>query len=152
MKIDGGASYLLANQQVNRAAHTETKAPAFDALLTEEVARSAPASSSLRETVEIERRDFTSMNRQELRDWMNDQLRSGEMTVEESQAFLGWTVDVRIDTNGRAISHDGDYTTRFNFLELASGNRDFYLQRGDLDMAQRIQDALDRMERFSRST
>ena len=139
MKIDASAIYPFAGQRNHAPARANTQD--FAAMLSQRTAemQGSPAGSS--------RPDFTSMTRQELRDWMNEQLRSGEMTVDESTAFLGWTVDVRIDASGRAISHDGDYTTRFNFLDLMSGNRDFYLQRGDLDAATRIQDALDLMER-----
>lgn len=142
MKIDGGASYLFASQhtQANTAARAEAKG-AFDALLTKETERSGETAA----TVEIEQADFTNMTRQELRDWMSEQLRSGAMSVDDSKALLGWVVDIRIDGNGRVVGSTGDDGARFNFLELVSGNRDFYLQRGDMAAATRIQGTLDLM-------
>lgn len=149
MKIDGGASYLFASQHANNTARMDAKA-SFDALLTEKTDRSERTASTTAAPAEIEQTDFTNMTRQELRDWMSEQLRSGEMTVDESKAFLGWVVDIRIDQNGRVISGGNDdrlSTERFNFFDLVRGNRDFYLQRGDIAAADRIQGALDLMER-----
>ena len=42
--------------------------------------------------------DFTSMTRQQLFDWMNGQIRSGAMSLDESSSFLGMTVKIDMRT------------------------------------------------------
>lgn len=138
MKIDGGASYLFASQhaQAKSAARFEAKG-AFDALLAKETERSEPTVS-----VTIEQTDFTNMTRQGLHDWMNEQLRSGNMTVDESTAFLGLGGLVRADGGAVGDRWQGE---RVNFIDLAQNNLAFYLQRGDQAAADRLQKALDLM-------
>jgi hypothetical protein len=52
--------------------------------------------------------DFTSMTRQELIDWTNNQLSSGKMTFDESSTFVAMTL-----TGANA---PGD--TRYNYMQL----------------------------------
>ncbi|PMR75322.1 hypothetical protein [Billgrantia endophytica] len=148
MKIDGGSGYPFASQHANANATRMDAKASFEALLAEKTERSERTATQAG-SAKIEQADFTDMTRQELREWMGDQLRSGQMTVDESQPFLGWVAEVRIDQHGRAISGGGDglSTERLNFFELLQGNRDFYQQRGDAHAASKIQDALDLMER-----
>lgn len=42
--------------------------------------------------------DFTSMTRKEMFDWMNEQIRSGKMSLDESSPFLGMTMKVSVAT------------------------------------------------------
>jgi hypothetical protein len=64
--------------------------------------------------------DFTNMTRQELIDWMGDQLRSGKMTLDESHPFLFLTV-----------REGAPEDTRYNFMQEVRGNIQFALSRND---------------------
>jgi hypothetical protein len=55
--------------------------------------------------------DFTRMTRQELIDWMNGQLRSGKMTMEESWPFLVMTL----------AGENAPEGTRYDYLQLTRG-------------------------------
>src|SRR3546814_1728911 len=51
--------------------------------------------------------DFTSMTRQELFDWMNGKIKRGEMSLDDSSAFLGMTVKIPVGTGqGAPIALD----------------------------------------------
>src|SRR3546814_8810556 len=62
--------------------------------------------------------DFTSMTRQELFDWMNGKIKRGEMSLDDSSAFLGMTVKIPVGSGqGAPIAlDDGE---RDNFVQLA---------------------------------
>jgi len=57
------------------------------------------------------------MTRKEMFDWMNDQIRSGKMSLDESSPFLGMTMKISVAT-GQPVDMATD-TTRINFVEKA---------------------------------
>jgi len=61
--------------------------------------------------------DFSNATRQELFDWMNERIRSGKMTLDESAAFLAMTVQFDLQTL-KPVDMATD-TTRVDFLEKA---------------------------------
>ena len=85
----------------------------------------------------------TSMTRQELFDWMNGQLRDGEMTFDESSAFLGMTLKISAVT-GEQMDLATD-TSRIDFTEKARQGIEFYRSHFDDASVDRLQDALDKM-------
>lgn len=70
------------------------------------------------------RPNFTSMTRQELRDWMNDKIRRGEMSLDESTPFLAMTMKMSTDGSFREVPAVDDAER--------------------IDFAQRIRDGIDR--------
>ena len=86
---------------------------------------------------------FDSMTRQELFDWMNQQLRSGNMSFEDSTAFLGMTIKFDAAT-GQMVDMQTD-TTRHNFLATARDGLAGALWRHDQPAADRLQRAIDIM-------
>lgn len=84
--------------------------------------------------------DFTSMTRKEMFDWMNDQIRSGKMSLDESSPFLGMTVKISA-ASGQPVDMDTD-TTRINFIDIARLGIEGALSRNDQDLAERLQNAL----------
>lgn len=59
--------------------------------------------------------DFTGMARQDLKDWINAQIGSGAMSLDESTAFVGLTLNgIRVGALTPA-AEDGD---RFNYMEI----------------------------------
>lgn len=102
----------------------------------------APAASSGGVTAA----DFTSMTRQELLDWMNAQIKSGRMTLDESTPFVGMTLKMSAVTQQPVdIATDA---TRENFLEKARLGLDGALWRKDEDEAKQLRFAIDTMLRY----
>ena len=74
MKIDTATSNLYASQSAQLSTAARNKSASFaDALST---ASAAASRSDARGTKQA---DFTSMTRQEMQEWSNDQIRSGKM-------------------------------------------------------------------------
>lgn len=90
--------------------------------------------------------DFTSMTRQELFDWMNASIRSGEMTLDESTPFLGMTLKMSALT-GEPVDMATD-SERINFMDRARQGIEGALWFHDLDFAERLQTALDQMQQL----
>ena len=93
----------------------------------------------------VKQADFTSMTRQEMFDWMNNQIRSGKMSLDESSPFLGMTMKISVAT-GQPVDMATD-TTRINFVEKARLGIEGALSRNDPDLAKRLQAAIDIMKK-----
>ncbi|SME99921.1 hypothetical protein SAMN06265365_11461 [Tistlia consotensis] len=77
-------------------------------------ATSDPAASS---SSTVETLDFTDMTSQQLLDWMNNQLKSGQMSPADSGAFLDMTMNLSTATGGQ-VGTASD-TTSYNFTKMA---------------------------------
>lgn len=89
--------------------------------------------------------DFTSMTRQEMSDWMNEQIRTGKMSLDESAPFMGMTMKISVET-GQPVDMATD-TTRINFIEKARLGIEGARSLNDQKLAERLQMAMDRMHR-----
>lgn len=104
---------------------------------------SAATTPAAAQTADDERPDFTSMTRQQLFDWMNQQIRSGRMSLDESTPFLGMTMKVSAATGEPVdMASDGE---RIDFVAKARGGIDGALERRDYDLLARLQAAVERM-------
>lgn len=65
----------------------------------------------------VETVDFSHMTRQQLFDWMNAQIKSGRMTLDQSTSFLGMTMKVSAST-GQPVDMRTD-TTIYDFADRA---------------------------------
>ena len=141
MKIDSGASYLFANrtQSTNPAARADGAA-SFATTLAGKTQKSPTATTG---AAGVSQADFSNMTRQEMFDWMNDQIRSGKMSFDESSPFLGMTMKISVAT-GQPVDMATD-TTRINFTEKARLGIAGAVSRNDPDAAKRLQAALDTM-------
>ncbi|PMR74675.1 hypothetical protein [Billgrantia endophytica] len=149
MKVDGGSSCLFASQHAN-ATRMDAKV-SFETLLAGETERSERIATQAG-SAKIEQADFTNMTRQELRNWMGEQLRSGEMTVDESKAFLGMSAIVHPDPSMAAIVEARMQNERVNFFEAFQSNMEFYRLRGDSEAVERLQAAIDTMHQAQGQT
>lgn len=97
------------------------------------------------QTSSVRSADFTSMTRQEMTNWMNEQIRTGKMSLDESAPFMGMTMKISVET-GQPVDMATD-TTRINFIEKArlgiEGARSF----NDQKLAEGLQRAMDKMHR-----
>lgn len=107
----GGYTGIMSHAQVNDAPGdaSSLKADGPDT--------ATPVSDSI-DTDNIRVTDFTHMTRRELADWMNGKIRSGEMSLEDSTAFLGMTLKIPVGA-GPGTSIVLDDQERVNFVQKA---------------------------------
>jgi hypothetical protein len=89
--------------------------------------------------------DFTNATRQEVFDWMNDEILAGRMTVDESTPFLGMTLKM-----SAATFQPVDMATdpeRINFLDKAQHGIEWADQHGQRDQAAYLRRAVVIMQR-----
>ena len=135
MKINTEANHLYTSQRAQKLTAASTNSASFSSALTAATA----------ETATVKQAAFTSMTRQEMFDWMNGQIRSRKMSLDESSPFLGMTMKISVAT-GKPVDMAAD-ATRINFIEKARLGIEDALSRNDPDLAKRLQVAIDVMHR-----
>jgi len=86
MKINTNTntSHLYTLHRTQSSEIKSANATSFSSALS--VARAA--------SVKTEKADFYAITRKEISDWMNDQIRSGKMPLDDSTVFLGMTMKI----------------------------------------------------------
>lgn len=92
--------------------------------------------------------DFTHMTRKELAEWVNSKIKSGEMSLDGSEAFVGMTI--KIPVNGSYIGLD--QTSPVDFMETAHVGISWARQHGEGAMMASLQTALATMQRYQGET
>lgn len=92
-----------------------------------------------------EKPNFASMTRKELFDWMNGEIRSGRMSLDDSSPFLGMTLKVSATTL-EPVDMATD-KSRVNFMERAREGIAGALWQHDQQGAEQWRDALKLMKR-----
>lgn len=140
MKINSGSAFPYAARLSAYNATTARDASFASALAS--AATSAPDVSS----GDTRRADFTDMTRQDLREWVNAQIRSGQMTLDESTPFVGMTIALPVNGDfaaaERAMRED-----RVDFLALTRAGIEGAYWRHDDQAAARLESALQIMQR-----
>ncbi|MDO8654768.1 MAG: hypothetical protein Q7R66_21575 [Undibacterium sp.] len=140
MKIDTVTNHQFISQRAQTTGQTKGLADgsvSFAAILSTQTTQAAPTSSS--PPKDVNQVDFTNMTRQEMHDWMNGQIRSGNMSFADSRPFLGMTFkdsDMATDT------------THTNFFEKALQGIELALSHNDQDTAKRLRMAIETMHRY----
>ncbi|RXJ97454.1 hypothetical protein CRV00_01070 [Malaciobacter molluscorum] len=134
MKINTENNYLYNNQYTQKSSNLSNNESSFSSVLA-----ATTAESSTNDQV-----DFTNMSRQEMFDWMNNQIRNGKLSLDDSSAFLGMTMKVSVSGHPVDMSTDA---TRINFIEKARLGAENALSSNDLDLAKRLQIAIEIMNR-----
>lgn len=132
MKVNMESNHFYTTQSGSTPSAATTAATFKSALSAATAEASSPKQS-----------DFTSMTRKEMFDWMNEQIRSGKMSLDESSPFLGMTMKVSVAT-GQPVDMATD-TTRINFVEKARLGIEGARSNNDPDLAKRLQAAIDVM-------
>ena len=135
MKVDSGSDWMSINRAAANRAYDAGASAAFAAAMAETGGKSEGGTDGP---------DFTSMTRQELRDWVNDEIRAGRLTIEESAPFLPLTF--RMDETGTFEIPAETDTQRFDFLAKTRDNIEAALSFNDNDMAERLKFVLDFMQ------
>ena len=146
MKIHATGSHQCAAPEIpNHAPATgSNKNASFASVLNDQTKTSPP--TEVGTSTGEQRIDFTNMTRQELLDWVNDQLRREKMTFEESSSFLAMTISISKET-GQPVDMETD-TRRFNFIEIARGGLEGALSRNDREAAESLQNAMGIMNAY----
>jgi len=105
MRVDAATSNLHASQRPQTTVADRSATASFSAAL-----------SAIRadKTIQV---DFTRMTRQELRDWVNTQIRSGEMSLDDSAAFMAMSMKMPVNGGlGGELPAESD-GTRYDFTQ-----------------------------------
>jgi len=105
------------------------------------------ATSSVTDTEnssQVKKLDFTNMTRKDMWDWMNEQIRNGSMSLDESSILLGQCCTIKAD--GEIIPLESDHE-RINFLQSVREGIDGALSLNETKSAARLKNALDLMLR-----
>ncbi|MBY0409070.1 MAG: hypothetical protein K2Q97_02840 [Burkholderiaceae bacterium] len=127
---------MYTTQRTRASTAPDTNPASFSSALSAATAESSTAKQA----------DFTGMTRKEMFDWMNDRIRSGKMSLDESSPFLGMTMKISVAT-GQPVDMATD-TTRINFVEKAGWGIEGARSNNDPDLAKRLQAAIEVMRRY----
>ncbi len=87
--------------------------------------------------------DFTRMTRTQLRSWINDQIGSGKMSLDDSTSFVSLTVNIPL--SGQSLSGADDQPV--DFMQIVRNGIAGALWRNDHAAAKRLESMLDVMLR-----
>lgn len=87
--------------------------------------------------------DFARMTRQEMRDWVNEQIHTGQMSLDDSTPFVSMTFSLGAD------GAEADLDTPVDFLSATQGGIAGAYARGDRSAASYLEAALAIMRRDS---
>jgi len=93
--------------------------------------------------------DFTDMTRKELFDWMNGKIASGEMSLDDSFAFLAMTVKIPVG-GGQGAQLALDDTERVDFVHIAQDGIAGALERNDQTTRKMLETAMRAMRHDQR--
>lgn len=135
MKIDAGISPAYTGYGQKAPAASRNDATTFSDVL-------ATANSPSKDATKVTLADFTSMTRQEIRDWANGQVRSGQMSLDNSFPFFAMTM--KIPVGGQEVPVEGD-SERIDFLQRTRQGIEGALSNNDAQAAKRLEIALSMM-------
>ncbi len=140
MRIDSNASYALAMRNPANNAATKSGDATSNVDQTGSTGTSATGSSRSGTT----QADFSHMTRKGLADWMNSKIKSGEMSLEDSSAFLGMTMKVPVGA-GRGDPIGFDDQEPVNFMQKAQDGIAWARHNNDTASVKRLEAALNAM-------
>lgn len=119
MKIDAIPSHPFASQRTQARTTDRSSTTSFSAALTQAQANST------------KRADFTSMTRQEMRDWVNTQIRSGDMSLDDSRPFMAMTMKIPASGGSGGELAAENNSTRYDFTQKVRDGIQAALARKD---------------------
>lgn len=143
MKIDTGSSTVYGSQRAQSPAAGRSNSASFAAVLS-----TTAASPSKSDTGGVKQADFTNMTRQEMRDWANDQIRSGQMSLDQGRPFMAMTMNIPVD--GGAVA--GNDSERVDFTQTARAGIEGALLRNDQVTRKMLESAMTLMQQYQGQT
>ncbi|MFJ2992436.1 hypothetical protein [Pandoraea sp. NPDC087047] len=149
MKIDSGITHTLTGRAQTGAGNGRTEIGAFQAVLAAKTqqASETTGSNAQQTTRQV---DFNDMTRAQMRDWVNTQIRSAQMSLDDSAPFMAMTMKIPVDGSPE-IPAEND-PERINFAQRARQGIAGALALNDPMNARRLQSALDIMTRLQGQT
>lgn len=144
MRIDGkgGHNLAFAGQAVGAAGKGEQAGGPFAAAMDR--AQSGVSSSDGYSSSGTTRANFSHMTRKDLADWVNSKIRSGELSLDGSEAFVGMTMKMPVGGPYNGL----DDTEQVDFLQTARGGMEWARQHNDRAGLQSLENALATMQRY----
>lgn len=143
MKVEAGNGYPYASQRAQAPVAGRNGAASFSSALA-----SLEASNTVQaDEAGITPTDFTSMTRQEMRDWVNGQIRSGAMTLDDGLPFMLMTMKIPVGGGyGGELAAESD-GTRYDFMQKARDGIQGALSRHDETTLKMLESAVSIMQR-----
>lgn len=136
--------------QVHRAAayvptvvSNASQATLSSGMTTTSTGATAASNTSVSSDAGIQQADFTHMTRKGLADWMNAQIKSGRMSLDDSSGLLGMTMAVPVNAPSGRLTLDD--RAQIDFFALAQDGMAWARQHGDSAQLQTLQKAMDIM-------
>ncbi|EGM78670.1 hypothetical protein Rhein_1242 [Rheinheimera sp. A13L] len=144
MKIDAGINYLYNSQQTQSSVDSYSK----KSLSVQGYSDGEPAAAK----TDSKQADFHQMTRQEMRGWVNEQIRSGEMSLDESRAFMAMTMNIPVDAGATGELLMADNGEAVNFMQKVRDGIEGALSRHDKDTLNMLQTAMSAMQQHQGRT
>lgn len=134
MRVDAGTSYIHTGQRLQASA-ADRSATSFSAAL------------AATQTESTKQADFTDMTRQDMRDWVNTQIRSGEMSLDDSRPFMAMTMKIPVGGGqGGELPAESD-GTRYDFTQKVRDGIQGALSRNDETSLKMLESAMQIIQR-----
>lgn len=144
MKINGGTNYLYSSQRAQSHGVGSSDAASLSTGLS--MAASSDAVGGVKQA------DFSNMTRQEMHDWMNDKIRGGEMSLDDSGAFMAMTMKMPASGSySSELATAGD-SARIDFMQKVRDGIYGALARNDATTLKMLQSAMSIMQQHQGQT
>jgi hypothetical protein len=147
MKIDTSTSRLYASQSAQLSTASDDTSASFSAALS-----TATAGASTSDAQDAEQTDFTSMTRQEMQDWSNEQIRSGNMSLDEGLPFMAMTMKIPVGGGTAGELQAFDDGERVDFTEKVRAGIEGAMSRHDEVTRGMLEKAMETMQQYQDET
>ncbi|MBY0416750.1 MAG: hypothetical protein K2W88_01645 [Pararheinheimera sp.] len=138
MKIDAATNYLYSSQQTQSSVNSYR-------------IQSSDGGATATKT-DTKEADFNQMTRQELRGWVNEQIRSGDMSLDDSRAFMAMTMNIPVNAGVTGELLAADNGDAVNFMQKVRDGIEGALSRHDKDTLSMLQTAMSAMQQHQGRT
>ncbi|WP_332877967.1 hypothetical protein [Massilia sp. S19_KUP03_FR1] len=145
MKIETATRHLYASQSAPLSTAARNVAASFSAALS-----TATAATSKSDAQSAKPVDFTSMTRQQMQAWSNDQVRSGNMSLDDSRPFMAMAMKVPV--RGGTELQAGNDVKRVDFTQTVRAGIEGAISRNDDVTRKMLESALKTMQQYQGDT
>jgi hypothetical protein len=139
MRISGFNAFAGDANRLANASTDPSDSPSFASVIAATTGASGKTGDE-----DVRTTDFTQMTRQELLEWVNAKIISGEMSLDGSEGFVGMTIKIPVDGTYAGL----DSAEPVNFMQTAQDGITWAQHHGDTDSFKILQAALATMQRY----
>jgi hypothetical protein len=147
MKIDSATSHLHASPSGPLSTVARNNAAAFSAALS-----TAEAGTSKSDAQGTKQADFTSMTRQQLREWSNDQIHNGKMSLDDGFAFMAMSMKIPVGGGDGGELRASNDSERFDFTQKVRAGIEGARSRNDDVSRKMLESAMKMMDQYQGET